>query len=132
MFQKVTYYYNKRRFSNLNADDVEYLPDSQIIDVSKGNSTLTLRCIFKADIVDIDGITKDFVYLSGDPLVVENSVVEAIITALWDTVAGTLSDGTKVTFGEATVRADPNFFAIHKVEIVPLKKSIFGKKKKKR
>lgn len=130
MFQKVTYYYNKRRFSNLNADDVEYLPDSQIINVRKGNSILTLCCIFKADIVDIDGITKDFVYLSGDPLVVENSVVEAIITALWDTVAGTSADGTKVTFGEAIIRADPNFFTIHKVEIIPLKKSIFGNKKK--
>lgn len=128
MFEKVIYNYNKRRFSKLNADDVKYQPDSQIIDIHKGKSILTLRCIFRADIIDFDGITKDFVYLSGDPLVVENSVVEAIVTALWDTVAGTSSDGTKVTFGEAIIRADPNFFTIHKVEIVPLKTSIFKKR----
>lgn len=105
-----------------------YLPESQLIKVSKWGSLLKLRCVFKADIIDFDGVSKDFVYLSGDPLVVENNVVEAIVTALWNTKAGTSSDGSTVTFGEVVVRADPNFFMLQKVELVPLGKSIFSKK----
>ena len=105
-----------------------YLPESQLIKDSKWGSLLKLLCVFKADIIDFDGVSKDFVYLSGDPLVVENNVVEAIVTALWNTKAGTSSDGSTVTFGEVVVRADPNFFMLQKVELVPLGKSIFSKK----
>lgn len=118
-------YYRIWRLSNLKTDHVKYDPNEQIITVNKATVSLTIRCEFRPDVLDIDGLTKNFIFISGDPLVVENSVVEAILIALWNTTAGKTPYGDAITFGEVIVRADPNFFTIQKVELVPLKKSIF-------
>ncbi|MCI8700369.1 MAG: hypothetical protein HFJ47_03390 [Clostridia bacterium] len=124
MFRKLSMLYRRWRLSNLKPAQVTYNSSEEIICVKKSTVSLTIRCKFYKDIDATTSKTEYHISLSGDPLVVCNDVIEAIITALWNEVAGVDRDDheTKryVTFSEVIVNANPTFFELRKVEVIPL------------
>lgn len=126
MFRKLSTLYRRWRLSNLSSDQVAYDANKQIISVRKATVSLTIRCEFSIGFNDETGKIEYYVSLSGDPLVVDNNIVEAIITALWNEVAGRddTEAGCNVHFSQVIVKANPTFFTIHKTEVIPLKNPI--------
>lgn len=124
MFKHLSKIYKVWRLSNLTPKHVKYDLEKSLIRVTKSTVSLVVRCEFCSE-PQANGETSYVVCLSGDPFILENDIVEAIITALWHTKAGSGADGIDVTFGQVSVRVDPTFFKISKVEVIPLKKSIY-------
>ncbi|MCI8587480.1 MAG: hypothetical protein HFJ49_02575 [Clostridia bacterium] len=124
MFKQLAKMYKVWRLSNLTPKHVKYEKDKSLIRVTKATVSLVVRCEFCSD--NPEGEEPFYVVrLSGDPLILENDIVEAIITALWHTTAGLDQQQREVTFSEVSVRVDPTFFKISKVEVIPLRRSIY-------
>lgn len=125
MFRKLSTLYRRWRLSNLSSEDVTYDSRAEIIRVRKATVSLTIRCEFSKAFNDETRKTEYYVSLSGDPLVVDNNIVEAIITALWNEVAGSdIEAKCNVHFSQVIVKANPTFFTIQKVEVIPLKNPV--------
>lgn len=101
----------KFRLKNLNEKHVKYVHDDQQLLIRKGLISVTLKAVY------IPATDKDpaLMQISGNHIVVENDVVEAIWSVLW---SRKITDDIK--FCDVKVLASPNFLYIRKEEVIPI------------
>ena len=101
------------RLKNLKKANVTYNHNDQRIVIKKGLISVTLKAVF---IPSADADKKmPMMKISGNHIVVENDVVEAIWKVLWNDVI--VDD---IHFCDVKVLAAPNFLYIQKEEVIPI------------
>lgn len=103
----------------LGENDVLYYEDEEEILIKKRRTEVRLKAVF------IDNGDDDYaIKISGDHIVVENEVVEAIWKVLWEKTAKTIKvEGQEprlITFSECRVISAPNHIRISKEEVIPI------------
>lgn len=97
------------RLTNLKRRNVVY-SDGEIA-IQKGFIKIRLKAVFDKE--------KQVMKISGNHVVVENRVVEAIWKVLWNEPITGNTD-SPVYFCDVEVLAAPNFLYIHKDEVIPM------------
>ncbi len=105
MFDSLKKWRRLCRLRKLTKEQVKF--DGKTISIETPVETIVLKAV--ASLEDKS------VTISGDGIVVDNRVVKAIWTALWEVQ---LAEKSPLTFGDCEVIAEPNFIKITKKEVI--------------